>query len=102
MIIESTLPGDLRSALERSTGPSVLRFLEQKHALGEQRAVPVLTTASDEPAPSSRMIPLRPEDAESAPPPSIRSPGPISIRVPDLDESPRTIRHPIISTGDED
>ncbi len=102
MIIESTLPGDLRSALERSTGPSVLRFLEQKHALGEQRAVAVLTTTTDEPAPSSRMIPLRTEDSESAPPPSIRSPGPISIRVPDLDESPRTIRHPIVSTGDED
>lgn len=100
MIIESTLPGDLRSALERSTGPSVLRFLEQKHALGEQRAVAVPLPAADEPAPSSRM--LSRDDNESGPPPSIRSPGPISIRVPDLDESPRTIRHPIISTGDED
>jgi 23S rRNA (uracil1939-C5)-methyltransferase len=101
MIIESTLPGDLRSALERSTGPSVLRFLEQKHALGEQRAMAVVSpTNHDEPAPSSRMAPR--DDAESAPPPSIRSPGLISIHVPDLDESPRTMRHPIISTGDDD
>jgi len=30
LLIESTLPGDLRSALERATGGSVLRFLEQK------------------------------------------------------------------------
>ncbi len=37
LLIESTLPGDLRSALERATGGSVLRFLEQKHALGDQR-----------------------------------------------------------------
>lgn len=101
MIIESTLPGDLRSALERSTGPSVLRFLEQKHALGEQRAMAVPTATSDEPAPSSRMI-LPRDEADAPAPASIRSPGPISIHVPDLDESPRTIRHPIISTGDED
>src|SRR5262249_29139423 len=38
LLIESTLPGDLRSAIERATGGSVLRFLEQKHALGDQRA----------------------------------------------------------------
>ena len=37
MLIESTLPGDLRGALERATGSSVLRFLEQKHALGDHR-----------------------------------------------------------------
>jgi 23S rRNA (uracil1939-C5)-methyltransferase len=98
LIIESTLPGDLRSSLERSTGPSVIRFLEQKHALGENR-VSTVSPVQDEPAPSSRFY--QPEEGEPVPP-SIRSPGPVSIRVPDLDESPRTIRHPIISTGDED
>jgi 23S rRNA (uracil1939-C5)-methyltransferase len=96
LIIESTLPGDLRSALERSTGPSVLRFLEQKHALGEQRVM--VATPQEEPIPSSRFVTS--EDGEI--PASITSPGPVSIRVPDLDESPRTIRHPIVSTGDDD
>jgi 23S rRNA (uracil1939-C5)-methyltransferase len=95
LIIESTLPGDLRSALERSTGPSVLRFLEQKHALGEQRVT--IAATQEEPVPSSRFITS--DDAETVPP-SIRSPGPVQIHVPDLDESP--MRHPIISTGDDD
>jgi 23S rRNA (uracil1939-C5)-methyltransferase len=36
--IESTLPGDLRSSLERAAGSSVLRSLEQKHALGNMTA----------------------------------------------------------------
>ncbi len=97
LIIESTLPGDLRSALERSTGPSVLRFLEQKHALGGQRVT--IAPTHEEPMPSSRFV--SPEDAETMPA-SIRTPGHVSIHVPDLDESPRTMRHPIISTGDDD
>lgn len=98
LIIESTLPGDLRSALERSTGPSVIRFLEQKHALGENR-VSAVSPVADEPAPSSRFYVA--EEGEPVPP-SIRTPGPISIRVPDLDESPRTLRHPIPPSGDDD
>lgn len=98
LIIESTLPGDLRSALERSTGPSVIRFLEQKHALGENR-VSTVSPAQDEPAPSSRFYTA--EEGEPMPP-SIRTPGPVSIRVPEFDDSPRTIRHPIISSGDDE
>lgn len=97
LIIESTLPGDLRSALERSTGPSVLRFLEQKHALGEQRVT--VAPSHEDAVPSSRYF--TPEDAETVPP-SIRTPGPVAIHVPDLDEAPRTMRHPIVSTGDDD
>ncbi|AKT41880.1 RNA methyltransferase [Chondromyces crocatus] len=98
LIIESTLPGDLRSALQRSTGPSVIRFLEQKHALGENR-VSAVSPVQDEPAPSSRYY--IPEEGEPVPP-SIRVPMPISIRVPDLDDSPRTLRHPIVPTGDDE
>jgi len=34
LLLESPLHGDLRSVLERTSGPGTLRFLEQKHALG--------------------------------------------------------------------
>lgn len=36
LAIESTLPGDLRTVLHRSGGPSTLLFLAGKHALGTQ------------------------------------------------------------------
>jgi 23S rRNA (uracil1939-C5)-methyltransferase len=133
LLIESTLPGDLRSALERATGGSVLRFLEQKHALGDQRAssIPPPITGEEQPASgrgtyiseppaSSRRSSFLPGDI----PPSTRRPGydeaaadsmrnpltgvglgPLSeriqVNVPELDESPRTIRHAIVS-DDED
>ena len=44
---------DLRSALERATGSSVLRFLEQKHALGDQRASSIPPSLGGDDAPSS-------------------------------------------------
>ncbi len=131
LLIESTLPGDLRSALERATGGSVLRFLEQKHALGDQRASSMLPgpppgeegpasgrgSSLSEAPPSSRGAML-PGDAYLAAlsgeggPQSLRVPRiegddlpvesqRISVMVPDLDESPRTIRHAIVS-DDED
>lgn len=118
LIIESTLPGDLRAALERSTGNAVLRFLEQKHALGEARTSSIPPPPSEESrasslfpdvAPSSR-VPLFSGDVlppSTRRPPSSESPGSkrisdrINITVPDLDESPRTLRHPIVS-DDED
>jgi 23S rRNA (uracil1939-C5)-methyltransferase len=127
LLIESTLPGDLRSAIERATGGSVLRFLEQKHALGDPRASSIpppmgddgpQSTSRDSSAPSSR-IPYGPSEL----PPSTRVPSllprgltddvnavdsarisimPVeSVRVPELDESPRTIRRAIVS-DDED
>lgn len=34
MIVEAPMPGDLRSVLERTSGPGTLRFLEHKNALG--------------------------------------------------------------------
>ena len=134
LLIESTLPGDLRSALERATGGSVLRFLEQKHALGDQRAssIPPPITGEEQPASgrgtfiseppaSSRRSSFLPGDLprtsyDEAAADSMRNPagpgsssspnlGPLSERiqvaVPELDESPRTIRHAIVS-DDED
>ncbi|HSO32458.1 MAG TPA: pseudouridine synthase, partial [Labilithrix sp.] len=34
MLVEATMPGDLRGVLERTSGPGTLRFLEHKNALG--------------------------------------------------------------------
>ncbi len=124
LLIESTLPGDLRSALERATGGSVLRFLEQKHALGDQRVSSIPPPMGDDMSgPQSSMLPDPPSQGRISSylpgemPPSTRRPpslddaadsmrismlpGPESMRVPDLDESPRTIRHAIVS-DDED
>ncbi len=94
MIMESTLPGDLRSALLRASGPSVLRFLEAKHALGEGR---VYTPGPDD-APLSRASRAT-DDSMDMPPMSRRMP-PATV-VDFLDEPPRTRRHPITSP-DED
>ncbi|MBK9265067.1 MAG: methyltransferase [Polyangiaceae bacterium] len=130
LLIESTLPGDLRGTLERSTGSNVLKFLEQKHALGEQRASsmlppdpsgartsqPRLTPLSDPPpshAPDSLVEPTSQgtPDSLALPPPSRPSYAPtITERppasesalspVPDLDEAPQTNRHAIVSDDD--
>lgn len=95
MIMESTLPGDLRSALLRASGASVLRFLEAKHALGEGRVY----TPGPEDMPASRKFSAT-DDSLDMPPVSRRMP-PATV-VDFLDEPPRTRRHPIISTGDDD
>ena len=95
MIMESTLPGDLRSALLRASGPSVLRFLEAKHALGEGR---VYTPSPDDMPPPSR-VSRSTDDSMDMPPVSRRMP-PATV-VDFLDEPPRTRRHPITSP-DED
>ena len=71
LLVESTLPGDLRSAIERATGSSVLRFLEQKHALGDHRASSIPPPpaggddAGDGPPPSSRVSSLPDEMGDS-------------------------------------
>src|SRR5262249_25900151 len=77
LLIECSLPGDLRATLERATGGSVLRFLEQKHALGDHR------TSS---------IPPEPMPAPSSP----ETPTP----APELDDSPRTRRQALVSDDD--
>ncbi|MEZ4301176.1 MAG: pseudouridine synthase [Polyangiaceae bacterium] len=95
MIMESTLPGDLRSALLRASGPSVLRFLEAKHALGEGR---VYTPGPDD-MPASKKFTSNTDDSLDMPPVSRRMP-PATV-IDFLDEPPRTRRHPITSP-DED
>ena len=42
LIVEAPMPGDLRSVLERTSGPGTLRFLEHKNALGHsgQSSIP--------------------------------------------------------------
>jgi 23S rRNA (uracil1939-C5)-methyltransferase len=125
LLFESTLSGDLRASLERATGSSVLRFLEQKHALGDHRTSSIPPPlGNDEPPPSSRISQLPDEPTEppaSAPPISLPTPSyPGGARapattaapragerapapsVPDLDEAPRTRRHEIITPPDED
>ncbi|MFO0755519.1 MAG: pseudouridine synthase [Byssovorax sp.] len=130
LLIESTLPGDLRSAIERATGGSVLRFLEQKHALGDARTSSIppafsddgpQSTSRDSSVPSSRgpfsISDLPPSTRGHAlhakspldEPPSVDSTrisiAPMAdserVRVPDLDESPRTIRRAIVSDDDD-
>jgi 23S rRNA (uracil1939-C5)-methyltransferase len=130
LLIESTLPGDLRGTIERSTGANVLKFLEQKHALGEQRASsmlpgegpssasrpsqPRLTPLSDPPPasypPDSLAEPTSQADSLIPPPsgpayaPTITERPPASEAgvspVPDLDEAPQTNRHAIVSDDD--
>jgi 23S rRNA (uracil1939-C5)-methyltransferase len=106
LLIESTLPGDLRSALERATGSSVLRFLEQKHALGDARSSSIPPPAPEDgvgpvsqEGPTSSRGSVYPGD-EIAATDSLRMPM-SQVSVPDLDESPRTIRRTIVSS-DED
>jgi 23S rRNA (uracil1939-C5)-methyltransferase len=83
LLVESPLPGDLRGAIERATGPSVLRFLEQKHALGDQAP---MSTAMPESQPGSMQVPI------SIPPPSSISPPPASAALPPVSlQMPPTI-----------
>lgn len=46
MIIETPIPGDLRTVLERTSGPGTLKFLEKKQALG-QSGLSMLPPAPD-------------------------------------------------------
>lgn len=78
LLVESPLPGDLRSTIERATGPSVLRFLEQKHALGDQPAI-----AFPAPPPSSRSVISMPVPSGQSPLSTI-SPPPPSTSLPAL------------------
>lgn len=97
MIMESTLPGDLRSALLRASGPSVLRFLEAKHALGEGR---VYFPQPGEEGVNSRGSRATGTD-DSMDVPSVPSRRMVPAALYDFEEPPRTRRHPITSP-DED
>ncbi|MBI4702372.1 MAG: methyltransferase domain-containing protein [Deltaproteobacteria bacterium] len=100
LIIESPLPPDLRAALVRASDESVLRFLENKGALGDRRrrrdeegtpesaepsALSILESAPDSIAISHR------------PPESLRG-----LLGPDLDEAPRTIRGELLTPDDDE
>jgi len=53
LVVESPLPGDVQTVLERAGGPGTLRFLEQKNALGRN-------TSSIPPPPSGRPVAVTP------------------------------------------
>lgn len=99
LLIESPLPADLRGALVRASDESVLRFLENKKALGG----PPLRRPPDWIPPSERSPLSVVEDAEPESTvypveyasPSEREPA------PDMDEAPRTVRGELL-TPDED
>ena len=74
LVIESPLPGDLQTVLERAGGPGTLRFLEQKNALGR----------------GNSSIP---------PPPSVRTSGVISLR--ESGSEGRILRADIVGDDDE-
>lgn len=103
LLIEAPLPPDLRAALVRASDESVLRFLENKRALGTQGV-----RRRDGAPPSMPMSERSPlsviePDPESVYP-SQRGTIPVSQRgdgAIDLDEAPRTVRGELL-TPDED
>lgn len=99
LLIEAPLASDLRAALVRASDPSVLRFLEQKQALGV--AGSRVVSRDDEP-PSERAS-ASTRDPRPDPIAAAQQYGPVSItgRAPiQLDEAPRTIRGELVG-GDE-
>jgi 23S rRNA (uracil1939-C5)-methyltransferase len=85
LIAETPLPADLRMTLSRCGGPSVLRFLEGKAALGG-------AGPSTLPPPPSR---------ESGPPSSL-FPTALATEPPDVNAAPMSLRPPIPGSGDDD
>jgi 23S rRNA (uracil1939-C5)-methyltransferase len=57
LVVESALPGDLASVLDRAGGPGTLRLLEQKNALGR--------ATSSVPPPPSGPVPARESQSTS-------------------------------------
>jgi 23S rRNA (uracil1939-C5)-methyltransferase len=84
LLVEAPLSGDLRATLERAGGTSVLRFLEHKHALGDDR--------------TATLTPLGPDDVE-APPSSRAYDGPPSSRTFDGPASTRAFESPPSARG---
>jgi 23S rRNA (uracil1939-C5)-methyltransferase len=102
LLVESTLPGDLRSSIERAASTSVLRFLEQKHALGDHRnsSIPPGPSGSRPPGPDESDPPsasLFPLTSSSVPP---ADPDGQRLTAPDLDDAPRSERVEILSEDD--
>lgn len=105
LLIEAPLPPDLRASLVRASDESVLRFLENKRALGTQG---VRQREGGPPsAPRSERSPLSVVEPEpESVYPSHRGVGPVSQRVGpggaiDLDEAPRTVRGELLTPDDD-
>ncbi len=103
MLIEAPLPADLRAALVRASDESVLKFLRNKKALGDQAVRFRDTHGGPVSGPVSERSPLslRGGGAESIypsirPPATQRSPGAI-----ELDEAPRTVRGELLTPDDD-
>ncbi len=77
MIVEGPMPGDLRSVLERTSGPGTLRFLDHKNALGTNSGGPP-SSSGFPPAPDS----IRPPDSmhERGSTPDVEDPSTPSLR----------------------
>jgi len=63
LVVESTLPGDLQTVLERAGGPGTLRFLDQKNALG--RAVSSIPPPSSGTPALTHIVPERESASDS-------------------------------------
>jgi 23S rRNA (uracil1939-C5)-methyltransferase len=100
LLIEASLPPDLRASLVRASDESVLRFLENKKALGGQGAR-VREGPPSGPYSDRSPLSVRESDPESVYP---SQQAPVSLRTGaiDLDEAPRTVRGELLSPGDEE
>lgn len=98
LIVETPLPGDLRLPLSRCGGPTVLRFLEGKSALGG--AGPSTLPPPPASGRDSRSL------ESMMPPSSVSSTNwPVATNVldaPDVNYAPMSIRPPIPGRGDDD
>ncbi|MEM9693285.1 MAG: pseudouridine synthase [Myxococcota bacterium] len=110
LLIEAPLPADLRAALVRASDDSVLRFLENKKALGGQgvRLRDAAASPSSSTMPFSERSPLSTIDPEpeSVSPASYASSGVLSQRGArgqpiGLDEAPRTVRGELLTPDDD-
>lgn len=101
LLVEAPLPPDLRAALVRASDESVLRFLENKKALG---GAPRRTGLGD-------AIPISERSPLSMVEPEPESVYPSQHGIPmtqryegalELDEAPRTVRGELLTPGDDD
>ncbi|GAC1357918.1 MAG: hypothetical protein NVSMB47_10910 [Polyangiales bacterium] len=112
LVIETPLPGDLRLPLARCGGPTVLKFLEGKAALGGDQPSTLPPPPPSGPFSISSREPLsstRDSNPASSPRASFASElEAMSGRssdapdAPDVDRSPMSIRPPMIGVGDDD
>jgi 23S rRNA (uracil1939-C5)-methyltransferase len=104
LLIEASLPPDLRAALVRASDESVLRFLENKKALGGHGS---RVREGPPSGPFSERSPLsvRESEPESVYPsqhPSQQAPVSLRSGAIDLDEAPRTVRGELLTTDDDE